>query len=113
MIERHTECCQLRVTSLPASLYGRREQEGSQGSRLLASFSHMLKPGPRALSTARALGRPQKSLKTLDSPETRTMASVDGALAPAAPANVMMAMMTVMGNRATFKQLLGLTLAVK
>lgn len=38
---------------------------------------------------------------------------IEFVMAPSAPANVMMAVMTVMGNRATFKQLLGLTIAVK
>lgn len=43
----------------------------------------------------------------------RNPSEIEFVMAPSAPANVMMAMMTVMGNRATFKQLLGLTIAVK
>lgn len=38
---------------------------------------------------------------------------IELAAAPPAPANVMMAFMTVMGNRATFKQMMGLSVAVK
>jgi len=34
-------------------------------------------------------------------------------LTPPAPANVMAAFMLVMGNRATFKQMMGLTVSVK
>lgn len=43
----------------------------------------------------------------------RTPGEIEFIAAPAAPANVMMAFMTVMGNRATFKQMLGLSVAVK
>lgn len=43
----------------------------------------------------------------------RNPTEIEFVMAPSAPANVMMAFMTVMGNRATFKQLLGLTIAVK
>lgn len=38
---------------------------------------------------------------------------IELALAPPAPANVMAAFMMVMGNRATFKQMMGLTVSVK
>lgn len=43
----------------------------------------------------------------------RTPGEIEFVAAPPAPANVMMAFMTVMGNRATFKQMLGLSVAVK
>jgi hypothetical protein len=43
----------------------------------------------------------------------RNPGEIELTAAPAAPANVMMAFMMVMGNRASFKQLLGLSIAVK
>jgi len=43
----------------------------------------------------------------------RTPGEIEFVAAPSAPANVMMAFMTVMGNRSTFKQMLGLSVAVK
>lgn len=43
----------------------------------------------------------------------RNPGEIEVAANPPAPANVMMAFMTVMGNRATFKQLMGLSVSVK
>ena len=43
----------------------------------------------------------------------RNPGEIEFAANPPAPANVMMAFMMIMGNRATFKQMLGLTISVK
>ncbi|MND02640.1 hypothetical protein D3C83_220990 [compost metagenome] len=43
----------------------------------------------------------------------RNPGEIEFVASPSSPANVMMAFMTVMGNRASFKQLLGLSVAVK
>ena len=43
----------------------------------------------------------------------RNPGEIELAANPPAPANVMMAFMMIMGNRATFKQMLGLTISVK
>jgi hypothetical protein len=48
------------------------------------------------------------AIKFLKSP-----GEIEFALAPPAPANVMMAFMMVMGNRVTFKQMMGLSVSVK